>query len=77
MTLGLEGAGLEIGDTLGTVRVLGAFSIVLAVAFRAELERDGDADGDAARVPAGALTRPGCSEAPCPSTDALIGPCVR
>ena len=38
VTLGLEGAGLEIGDTLGTVRVLGAFSIVLAVAFRAELE---------------------------------------
>ncbi len=35
-TLGLEGAGWQIGDALGTVRVLGAFSVVLAVAFRAE-----------------------------------------
>ncbi len=35
-TLGLEGAGWQIGDTLGTLRVLAAFSFVLAVAFRAE-----------------------------------------
>jgi Glycosyltransferase family 87 len=36
VTLGLEGAGWQIGDVLGTARVLGAFAVVLAVAFRAE-----------------------------------------
>jgi hypothetical protein len=35
-TLGLEGAGLKIGDFWGTVRVLVSFAVVLAVAFRAE-----------------------------------------
>ena len=35
-TVGLEGAGLAIGDTLGTARALLAFGVVLAVAFRAE-----------------------------------------
>jgi hypothetical protein len=35
-TVGLEGAGLAIGDALGTARVLGAFAVVLGVAFRAE-----------------------------------------
>ena len=35
-TAGLEGAGLAIGDVTGTVRVLGTFGIVLALAFRAE-----------------------------------------
>lgn len=35
-TVGLEGAGLAIGDVLGTTRALIAFAIVLAVAFRAE-----------------------------------------
>lgn len=37
-TLGLEGAGWQIGDAWGSARALGAFAIVLAVAFRAELE---------------------------------------
>ena len=65
VTLGLEGAGLEIGDTLGTVRVLGVLHRARGRVPR-RARGDGDADGDAARVPAGALTRPGCSEAPCP-----------
>jgi hypothetical protein len=37
VTAGLEGGGLAIGDTLGTLRVLGAFAIVFAVAFRGEV----------------------------------------
>jgi hypothetical protein len=55
-TLGLEGAGWRIGDAWGSARTLGAFAIVLAVAFRAELatsergveqrrETHGSADG--------------------------------
>lgn len=35
-TVGLEGAGLGIGDTVGSLRLLAAFAIVFAVAFRAE-----------------------------------------
>ena len=35
-TVGLEGAGLEIGDVVGTLRALTAFGLVLAVAFREE-----------------------------------------
>lgn len=35
-TVGLEGAGWQIGDTFGTLRVLVAFAVVLAVAFRVE-----------------------------------------
>ena len=36
VTAGLEGAGLGIGDPLGSLRVLGAFATVFAVAFHAE-----------------------------------------
>jgi alpha-1,2-mannosyltransferase len=35
-TVGLEGAGLEIGDTAGSLRTLAAYGVVFAVAFRAE-----------------------------------------
>ena len=35
-TVGLEGAGLAIGDGVGTTRALVAFSVVLAVAYRHE-----------------------------------------
>jgi glycosyl transferase family 87 len=35
-TIGLDGAGLEIGDPAGTLRVLAAFGFVFAVAFREE-----------------------------------------
>jgi hypothetical protein len=35
-TIGLGGAGLELGDPLGTLRALVTFAIVFAVAFRAE-----------------------------------------
>jgi hypothetical protein len=35
-TLGLEGAGLAIGDVVGTLRVLLAFGLVFAVAYRTE-----------------------------------------
>jgi hypothetical protein len=36
LTIGLDGAGLELGDALGTFRALAAFAVVLGVAFRAE-----------------------------------------
>jgi hypothetical protein len=38
-TVGLEGAGLAIGDVFDTLRALGAFAVVLAVAFRSEQAR--------------------------------------
>jgi hypothetical protein len=41
-TIGLEGAGLEIGNVLGTLRVLAAFGFVLAVAFREERRAHGE-----------------------------------
>jgi hypothetical protein len=44
-TVGLEGAGLEIGDAVGTLRVLAAFGLVLAVAFRDERRAYGESRG--------------------------------
>lgn len=41
-TIGLEGAGLAIGDAVGTLRALGAFGFVLAVAFREERRAYGE-----------------------------------
>jgi hypothetical protein len=53
--IGLEGAGLEIGDAAGTLRALAAFGVVLAVAFREERR----AYGESRRVDAAtAVTTP-------------------
>jgi hypothetical protein len=41
-TIGLEGAGLEIGDVLGTLRALAAFGFILALAFREERRAYGE-----------------------------------
>jgi hypothetical protein len=59
--VGLEGAGLEIGDVLGTLRAFAVFGAVLAVAYVAE--RDGRpahlADGvDRVGKPAGLAAEP-------------------
>lgn len=52
VTVGLEGAGWQIGDVWGTLRVLGAFTVVLAVAFREEQAEARRTTGNAKSAPA-------------------------
>lgn len=57
-TAGAEGAGWRIGDVVDIARVLGAFAIVLAVAFVAENARRQAASADACALPAAATAWP-------------------